>query len=262
MLERYPRESHGRPEETGASRVRLSESAPKPVPYKFDPNAAIKVITSEHATAVAIEQYRRLAASIHELQVDRGLKTLLVTSALPQDGKTLTVVNLALTLSESYKRRVLLIDADLRRPSVHELFQMRNASGLSDALRSANAELSVREVSPRLKILPAGNPDANPMAGLTSERMRVLLAEAEKSFDWVLLDAPPVGFMPDAELLARLTGAVLLVVGAGKTPHSLVERTINDLGRERIVGVVLNRVEERLLPTERYYQEYATASIR
>ena len=82
---------------------------------------------------MSVEQYRRLAGAVHGLQVDRGLKTLMVTSAVPNEGKTLTVTNLALTLSESYKRRVLLIDADLRRPSVHDLFRIPNTTGLAES---------------------------------------------------------------------------------------------------------------------------------
>ena len=117
---------------------------------------------------VAVEQYRRLAATLHGLQVERGLKTLMVTSTVPEEGKTLTVANLALTLSESYKRRVLLIDADLRRPSIHQVFGLPNVTGLSDGLRSDRGQLPVLEVSVCLSVVTAGQPDANPMAKLTS----------------------------------------------------------------------------------------------
>jgi capsular exopolysaccharide synthesis family protein len=206
-----------------------------------------------------VEQYRRLAAAVHELQIERGLKTMMVTSALPKEGKTLTVTNLALTLSESYGRRVLLIDADLRRPSVHELLRVPNIQGLYETLHADLPRLPVVEVAPHLSVLTAGRPDANPMAGLTSPRMRTLLDDAAAAYDWVLLDAPPVGVMPDAGLLAGITGATLLVVGAGSTPYKLVERMVAELGRERIVGTVLNRIEEQNIPATGYYQHYYAA---
>lgn len=218
-----------------------------------------KLILS-HAAPVAVEQYRRLAATLHELQAAHGTKTLMVTSALPREGKTLTVSNLAMTLSESYGRRVLLIDADLRRPSIHEVFRLANTTGLSEGLRSDSSELSLLQLSPRLSVLPAGRPESNPMAGLTSERMRALLEESAQVFDWVLLDAPPVGIMPDANLLARLTQGVIFVVAAGSTPYNLVERAITEIGRDSIVGVVLNRIDPNSIPATGYYEQYYQSS--
>ena len=168
----------------------------------------------------------------------------MVSSAVPKEGKTLTVVNLAMTLSESYKRRVLLIDADMRRPSVHEVFGISNRYGLGHALRSERKEVQFARVSPNLWVLPAGPPDSNPMGALSSQRMERLLDEVESSFDWILVDAPPVALMADAGLLARLTRAVIVVIRAGSTPYSLVEKVVAELGRENIIGAVLNQVEE------------------
>jgi capsular exopolysaccharide synthesis family protein len=219
-----------------------------------------KLILGDTTAPVAVEQYRRLAATLHELQAAQGTKVLMVTSAVPREGKTLTVCNLALTLSESYGRRVLLIDADVRRPAVHEVFGISNTTGLSEGLRSDSSELSLVQLSKRLTVLPAGRPDSNPMAKLTSERMRALLEESAREFDWVLLDAPPVGIMPDANLVARLTQGVIFVLGAGSTPHRLVERAVTEIGRESIVGVVLNRIDPSSLPETGYYEEYYQAS--
>jgi capsular exopolysaccharide synthesis family protein len=214
-----------------------------------------KLVVIGRATPIAVEQYRRLTGAIHELQVEQGLKTLMVTSALPNEGKTLTVVNLALTLSESCRRQVLLIDADLRRPFLHEVFQLPNARGLSDVLRSERGELPLVQVSEHLSVLPAGHSD-QPMAGLTSDRMRVLLEQSAATFDWVLLDAAPVGLMPDAQLLARLTRAVLFVIAAHSTPQLLVSRAIAQLDPECVVGTLLNYVEEHNIPAAGYYHQY------
>ena len=213
-----------------------------------------KLVVSRKAPPIAVEQYRRLAAAVHDLQLEQGLKTLMVTSAVPNEGKTLTAANLALTLSESCERRVLLIDADLRRPFIHQLFGLPNASGLSDVLRSERAELPLLQVSDLLSVLPAGHLD-QPMA-LTSDRMRVLLEQSAATFDWVLIDAVPVGFMADAQLLARLTRAVLFVIAANSTPHTLVTRAIEELGPECVIGTVLNCVENYHIPAAGYYQDY------
>jgi protein-tyrosine kinase len=214
-----------------------------------------KLVVSDDAMPMAVEQYRRVVGALHELQMEQGLKTLMVTSAVPGEGKTLTIANLALTLSESCARRVLLIDADLRRPQLHEIFRLPNACGLSDLLQSDRSDTPLLEVSEHLSVLPAGQSD-QPMAALTSDRMRLLLDKFSNVFDWVLLDAAPVGFMPDAQLLARFTRAVLFVIGARSTPHPLIARAIAQLDAERIVGVVLNGVERHNIPAAGYYDEY------
>jgi protein-tyrosine kinase len=214
-----------------------------------------KIVVDHETSPVSIEQYRRLAATLHEMQVQAGLKTIMISSALPRDGKTLTSTNLALTLSESYKRRVLLIDADLRKPSLHALFKLPNSRGLADGLKSETPTLPLIEVTSRLTVLPAGAPDHSPMAGLTSDRMGAILKEAAGRFDWVLIDTPPIGLISDANLLARHVDGVLLVIGAGSTAYQAVARTVSELGRERILGVVLNRVQEEHTPNA-YYETY------
>jgi capsular exopolysaccharide synthesis family protein len=214
-----------------------------------------KIVVDTETSPVSIEQYRRLAATLHQMQVQGGLKTLMVSSAMPRDGKTLTSTNLALTLSESYKRKVLLIDADLRKPSIHALFRLPNARGLADGLRSeASGTLPLIEVTSRLTVLPAGTPDRSPMAGLTSDRMGAILKEAAGRFDWVLIDTAPIGLIADAHLLARYADGVLMVIGAGSTDYAAVKKTVDELGRDRIVGVVLNRVHDE--PSSNDYYDY------
>lgn len=215
-----------------------------------------RLVADDGVSGVSVEQYRRLAATLHDLQVDRGLRTLMVTSSVPQEGKTLTVANLALTLSGSYGRRVLVVDADLRRPSLHDVLRVPCSPGLSDVLGCDGPELPVRRVSTNLHVLPAGGPDGSPTAGLTSDRMRWLLDEAAREFDWVLLDAPPVGFLPDAQLLAHLTRAVVFVIQAGATPLRVIQRAIGEIGRECIIGAVMNGVDERSVPDRDYYGHY------
>jgi Mrp family chromosome partitioning ATPase len=117
----------------------------------------------------------------------------------------------------------------------------------------------VVKVSPRFSVLPAGRPGHSPLAGLTSDRMRELLDQFETQFDWIILDTPPVGFLPDGQLLARLTRAVVFVIGANSSQYATVERAVADLGRDCIIGTVLNRVDESAIPDKAYYDEYQAA---
>jgi capsular exopolysaccharide synthesis family protein len=207
---------------------------------RIDSRLSEKVVIDHNIMPASREQYRHLAAVLHDAQGSKGLKVIMIVSATAGEGKTLTAANLALTFSESYQRRVLLIDADLRRPALHGVFRIDTASGLTDGLADPHAKLTVRQVSPRLAVLPAGRPSADPMAGLTSDRMRQLLSEARDSFDWVIIDTPPLGILPDAHLLASMVEGAVLVIRAGSTPHSLIRRAVEAVGRPRILGVVLN----------------------
>jgi len=211
---------------------------------RIDSRLTEKIVADQNMSPASREQYRRLAAILHDAHNTSGLKVIMVASAVAGEGKTLTASNLALTFSESYHKRVLLIDADLRRPTLHSVFRLDAAMGLGDGLMSqGDTKMLVRQVSPRLAVLPAGRPSSDPMAGLTSTRMRRLLEEARESFDWVILDTPPIMLLPDAHLLASMVEGAVLVVRAGSTPHELIRRSADAIGRPRILGVVLNRAE-------------------
>jgi capsular exopolysaccharide synthesis family protein len=223
----------------------------------FNPAIADKLVVGPNANHSLVEQFRKLAATLHHMQLVRGLKTLLVTSALPTDGKTLTSTNIALTLSESYRRQVLLIDADLRRPALHEVFGVPNAVGLNEGLKAkGDGRLNVLKISDTLTLLPAGRPEPDPMSGLTSARMANIIEEAASRFDWVIVDTAPVGLLADANLLTAIADGVLLVVRANQTPHASVLKAVQALGRERILGVVLNGTES-LGPDVEYTGYYA-----
>jgi capsular exopolysaccharide synthesis family protein len=213
-------------------------------PHDFSDRLARKIVTDPESRPAAVEQYRRLAAALHHAKAQSGMKVVVVTSAVVSEGKSLSVCNLGLTLSHSYRMRVLLVDADLRRPSLHEMFRLPPTRGLSEGLRANEVcELPLFEVAPGLVVLPAGRPDADPVGGLTSGRIGRVLAEAAGDFDWVLIDTPPLGLVPDAALLGTLADSVLLVVRAGASPCALVRQAIETLGTDKIFGVLLNAVE-------------------
>jgi capsular exopolysaccharide synthesis family protein len=170
-------------------------------------------------------------------------------------------VNLALTLSESYKRRVLLIDADLRRPSIAKVFGVVPGNGLSECLKTPELQaLRITNVTDGLGLLLAGSADRDPMSGLTSGRMQEVIERAAVNFDWVIIDTPPVGLLTDAHLLSAMVDAAVLVIDAGRTQHAIIQRAVESIGREKIVGVVLNRVEERALADASDYKYYDDSS--
>jgi capsular exopolysaccharide synthesis family protein len=206
--------------------------------------ASEKLVLAPEIEQGSVEQYRRLAARLHLAQAEHGIKVVMVASALPGEGKTLTAVNLALTLSESYNRRVLLIDGDLRRPSVHELFKIPNLTGLNDGIKSdKDRKVPLVHWSDSLTLITAGRPDSDPMRVLSSKRMKTVISEAAAKFDWVIIDTPPVGLLTDASLFAAMVDTVVMVVQAGRTPYPDIQRAVQAIGKDRIFGVVLNRTE-------------------
>jgi len=217
-----------------------------------------KVVVDRDMMPASREQYRRLAATLHQAQSTTGLKVVMIVSAVANEGKTLTAANLALTFSESYRRRVLLIDGDLRRPSLDVLFRIDASPGLNEGLTSpVEQTLPLRPVTPRLMVLPGGQPSPDPIAALTGDRMRRLIDEARGSFDWVIMDTPPVGILPDANLLASMADGAVLVVRAEATPYDLAQRAVASLGHDRILGVVLNRASAVQNSYYNYSQYYA-----
>jgi capsular exopolysaccharide synthesis family protein len=213
-----------------------------------------RLVIAKEPNRLLVEEFRQLAATLHQTQATNNLRVVMITSAEPNEGKSTTALNLALTFSESYKRKVLLVDADLRRPSLHEITQVPNASGLGETLKATSEQkLPLFQLSDTLMLAPAGRPDSNPMGALTSPRMRVMLAEAAMRFDWVIIDAPPIGLIADSSLLAPLSDGVLLVVRSRRTYYAAAQKAVEAIGRERVLGVVLNDVEVK---TSAAYQRY------
>ena len=219
-----------------------------------------KIVIGDGVDPALMEQYRNLAAVLHHAQKAAGVRSVMVTSALPAEGKTLTATNLALTLSQSYQRRVLLIDADLRRPRLREMFALPAGEGLTDSLISrTEGRLPVHQLSPTLWVLTSGSLVPDPMSLLVSPAMKQLLDDARESFDWVVVDTPPIGLLSDANLLSAMIDTALLVVSARSTPYPMVQRAADAIGEKRILGVVLNRAETKAMPNNfRYYGYNAT----
>ena len=202
-----------------------------------------QIVTHPDADPVLVDQFRKLAVSLHHAQLEHGVRTVSVTSAVASEGKTLTAVNLALTLAASYQRRVLLIDADLRRPALHDWLKLSRTPGLTDAIASKNPNaLPVVQLMPGVSVLTAGSRARDPINALSSEPFRRLLVDAALAYDLLILDMPPVGPLPDTTLVASASDTTVFVVQAGMTDYTVIQRAVEAIGADRIIGVALNMV--------------------
>jgi protein-tyrosine kinase len=215
-----------------------------------------KTVTDPNLPPASREQYRHLAAALHNAQTASGLKAIMIASAVAGEGKTLTAANLALTFAEAYERTVLLVDADLRRPSLHRYFPVQEQDTSTDPTASRAWTQHVRRVTPRLGILTREQPSSAPMADLTSDRMRQLIQEARQAVDWIVVDTPPVALLPDASLLASVVDGAVIVVKAGSTPLDLVKRAVDAIDPQKRLGVVLNAATRHGRDARYGYDQY------
>jgi capsular exopolysaccharide synthesis family protein len=213
-----------------------------------------RIIVHTDPRSPGADRFRFLRMCLRELWNAGKLKTLLITSPLPQDGKSTIALNLATALAEEGKRKVLLIEADLHRPTLTEQLGLDVREGLADCLEgSLNPFSALRRLEPlNWYLLPAGEPRSNPTELLQTEALADMLQNLSPHFDWILIDSPPVIPITDALSLARHANATLLVAREGRTPSDAIEKAIAVLGRQRILGIVLNAVER----LDRLYSGY------
>ena len=199
---------------------------------------------SENPRSPISEAFRSLRTNLEFAGVDKPIKTLLVVSVHPSEGKSTVAANLAVSLAQSGKH-VILMDADLRRPHIHTFFGLSNRAGLSDLFRDATTLTDVTRPwrDPNLCIVTSGDIPPNPADLLGSKKMETILNTARKTADIVIVDAPPF-LVADASILAARMDGVLLVIRPGKTPSDAALSTLEQLKRSgaRLVGVVMNRI--------------------
>lgn len=208
----------------------------------FDESATEPLGVAGHSFPRPLEQFQHLAAALNEAQAAQPLKSVIVTSPSAGDGKTWVAVNLALTLSGFCRRRVLLIDADLRAPTLHRLFGVPGTPGLIAALTTAGRIAAV-PVSDTLALLPAGPGTRGPLGSPSTEDMKRVLADASSRYDWVLVDSPSVVLQADARLVSAAVDGAILVARAGLTSLPDLDAAAELIGRERILALVLNAAE-------------------
>jgi capsular exopolysaccharide synthesis family protein len=224
------------------------------------------VVSLVAPSSFGAEQYRRLRSRIEELRLSRGAKVIAVTSAVANDGKTLTAVNLAASLARGRNARVLLIDADVRQPSVGRRLGIDAIAGkgLAAALAASSGSIGqfVQALPGRpLDVLATGHSQADPYELLSSPRLETLFTEARELYDFVIVDTPPVIPVPDAGLLRRAIDGYVLVVSAGSTPRKLLGEALNLLEPNSVLGLIFNRDERPLFGYyggryRQYFQNY------
>lgn len=204
------------------------------------------------------ERYRRLRSKLEINREETGsaAKVILVTSSVPDEGKTTTALNLALAFAEERQRSTLLVDLDLRRPSVGRYLTPPPSLGLSEMLGEGVGldHVVIPVKSSRLHVLPAGRPASNPTELLRSAALGAAIEELRRRFDWIVVDTPPCVPFSDATVLQPLVDGTLLVVRAGATAKATVERALESLEAGPLLGVVLNDVVPT--PVDRYYYRY------
>jgi protein-tyrosine kinase len=214
------------------------------------------LITHFSPRAAISEQYRTIRTNIQFSSVDESIRTILVTSSGPEEGKSTTVANLAVVFAQQGKK-VLLIDADLRKPTVHYTFQLENTTGLTNVLtKQTQLEKAVVEtLVDNLKVLPSGPIPPNPAELLGSKAMEDMLVAALEQFDIVIFDTPPVLAVTDAQILANRCDGTILVVGSGKTQIEPAVKSKELLlsSKGKLLGVVLNRKNAK---DSQYYYYY------
>jgi len=230
-------------------------------PAEDDPANSELLIYADSRSSLA-EAYRQLRTSILLSTAGHPPKSLLITSSLPSEGKTTTATNTAISLAQT-GARVLIIDADMRRPRLHSVFNITNGIGLSTLLSSELSEAEILKAirtddGTKLNLLTSGPIPPNPAELIGSEQMASLLKVLQKHFTHVVIDSPPITSFTDGVLIASMVDGVILVVHSGKSSRQVVRRTkqsLIDVGA-KIVGVVLNNVNLRSQDNYYYYQSY------
>ncbi len=210
------------------------------LPFKPAPESHLLDLNNSHDTPA--EEFRTLRTRLNHLQTLQPLHTVVVTSPSPAEGKSFTAVNLALAQSHLAESSVLLADFDLRRPIMHNLFQIDRSPGLSDYL---TGQCSFPQALRRLEgmnlyLLPAGSPVRNPLELLNMRQAKILFEELPRTFNWAIFDTPPLLFSADANLLATLADGTILVVKIGSTTFDNVTRAMQSLCENNVLGIVAN----------------------
>jgi receptor protein-tyrosine kinase len=208
----------------------------------FDPAPESHLLDLNNSHETPAEEFRTLRTRLNHLQTLQPLHTAIVTSPSPAEGKTFTAVNLALAEAQLTESSVLLGDFDLRRPIVHNLFQIKRSPGISDYLMGqCTFAQALRKVEGmNLYLLPAGSAVKNPLELLNMRQVKALFEELPRIFNWSIFDTPPLLFSADANLLATLADGAILVVKIGSTTFDNVTRAMQSLCENNVLGIVAN----------------------
>jgi capsular exopolysaccharide synthesis family protein len=218
-----------------------------------DPKTMLFFSGEEHSAGM--EEFRTLRSRLYQARAKQPFSKVLITSALPKEGKSFTAANLAQVIVRQHGRRVLLIDADLRNPQLHQVLGAEPGPGLSDYLQAELDEFSIIQRGPmeNLFLIPAGRDSGNPAELVANGRLKFLLSRLDPIFDWIIIDSPPAALVSDAGLLAYYCDGVLLVVRSNATPVEAARKAKQEFADRNVLGVVLNGITPGSSPYSQYY---------
>jgi protein-tyrosine kinase len=227
------------------------------VPQPWAPDEKTMLFLNGDDNARGTEEFRTLRSRLYHTREKMPLKKLLITSALPKEGKSFMAANLAQVLVRQHGRRVLLIDADLRGPRLHMMLGTTSTPGLADYLQGRCDEFSIMQRGPleNLFFIPSGQEISDPAELVANGRLKLLLQRVEGLFDWIILDSPPAVPVSDASVLAKACDGVLMVVRSNITPSDMARRARLEFPDDALIGVVLNGTNADAMPYTRYYYE-------
>jgi len=224
----------------------------------WHPDPKTMLFFNQEDNAIGTEQFRTLRSRLYQMREKGSLKKILVTSALPKEGKSFVSANLAQVLVRQHGRRVLLIDGDLRVARLHAALGTTSAPGLGDYLLGESDEFSIMQRGPmeNLFFIPCGRNVAQPAELIANGRLKMLMQRVEALFDWIIVDSPPAVPVSDASQLANFCDGVLMVVRSNATPYDSAQQARQDFAGKTLVGVVLNGITRADSYNRYYYEAY------
>ncbi|MBZ5573084.1 MAG: CpsD/CapB family tyrosine-protein kinase [Acidobacteriia bacterium] len=219
-----------------------------------------KLVALTEQESLAAEKFRFLGVRLRQVRQSRPLKKVLITSTIPQEGKSMVAANLACTLARRTQQKTLLMDGDLRRPSLAQLFGVGMVPGITEWLQGESGPVSsiYRLEDPGLWILPAGNCHRNPLELMQSGKLPALMDQLSTWFDWIIMDSPPVLPLGDTSIWMRLADGILLVTRQGSTEKQQLQRGLEAIEKSKLIGALLNSAVAA--NHSDYYQRYAAPS--
>ena len=230
------------------------------LPVCLAPDSKLICLTAQESFGA--EKFRFLGVRLRQLQQSRPLKKLLITSTIPEEGKSTVAANLATILARKQQPKILLLEGDLRRPTLAQQFGLGRIAGLSEWLQGEARPMKhiYRLEESNLWFLPAGRPPANPLELMQSGRLSELLNQLSAWFDWIVIDSPPILPLADTSVWARLADGILLVTREGTTKRRMLQRGLQALEQAKLLGAVVNSSANT--DHSNYYQRYGPGATR
>jgi protein-tyrosine kinase len=232
-------------------------------PTAWNPDPTTMLFFQEDETRLGTEEFRTLRSRLYQIREKMPLKRLLVTSALPKEGKSFVAANLAQVLVRQHGRRALIVDADLRNPGLHRHLGTSGAPGLSEYLMGEGDEFSgmQRGTMENLFFMPAGRVGPGAPELLANGRLKLFLQRVEPLFDWIIIDSAPVIPVSDSTIVAGACDGVLMVVRSNVTPSPVAKRAREEFPDKLLLGVVLNGTSTEKMHQSKYYYGEAMATV-